>query len=287
MGQRSMDIPSLGGAIPGLGQDAKWPSHVTNQIDGIILHTADPNLIENGLPEYPPLPSTTESHKVNEIRRTVVFDNLDTSVTAEQVMEIAKTAGEVKYLRLGVDCDEADGRNALVEYSEQPSIVVALALHHTDFMGRPIKVNHSTSAIVKPQTKSNEAAQREIEEAMRRVKEAQNFINSAIDPVMSFLDGGKEKRSRSRSRRSRSRRKSRSKSRDKSRRRTRSRSRSKRSRSRSRKKRSRSKSRGKSSRKSKARSRSRSKSKSRSHRSRSRSKSRRDKDKEKSSKRDK
>lgn len=63
------------------------------------------------------------------------------------------------------------------------------------------RVNHSTVAIVKPQTKSNEAAQREIEEAMRRVKEAQNFIASAIDPVMSFLDSSaKEKRSRSRSR---------------------------------------------------------------------------------------
>ena len=63
------------------------------------------------------------------------------------------------------------------------------------------RVNHSAVAIVKPQTKSNEAAQREIEEAMRRVKEAQNFIASAIDPVMSFLDSStKEKRSRSRSR---------------------------------------------------------------------------------------
>lgn len=64
-----------------------------------------------------------------------------------------------------------------------------------------LRVNHSTVAIVKPQTKSNEAAQREIEEAMRRVKEAQNFIASAIDPVMSFLDSSaKEKRSRSRTR---------------------------------------------------------------------------------------
>lgn len=44
------------------------------------------------------------------------------------------------------------------------------------------RVYHSTQAILKPQAKSNEAAQREIEEAMSRVKEAQSLISAAIDP---------------------------------------------------------------------------------------------------------
>jgi hypothetical protein len=43
-------------------------------------------------------------------------------------------------------------------------------------------VNHSNNAIVKPQAKSQEAAQREIEEAMKKVKEAQSLITAAIDP---------------------------------------------------------------------------------------------------------
>lgn len=51
---------------------------------------------------------------------------------------------------------------------------------------------HSTLPICKPQTKSNEAAQREIEEAMCRVKEAQNLISAAIDPVIGLL--AKDKR---------------------------------------------------------------------------------------------
>ncbi|XP_076055774.1 splicing regulatory protein 54 isoform X8 [Oratosquilla oratoria] len=207
---RGMEILASGGAIPGLGQEAKWPPHVNNQIEGIILRTDDPKLAEHDLPDYPPLPATTESHKVNEIRRTVVFDNLESNVTADQVMSLAAKAGEVRYLRLGTEKESS--RNALVEYSEQPSVVNALQLHHHDFGGRQIKVNHSTVAIIKPQTKSNEAAQREIEEAMRRVKEAQNYIASAIDPVMSLLDSTATKdpkRSRSRSRR-RSRSKSRS-----------------------------------------------------------------------------
>ena len=44
------------------------------------------------------------------------------------------------------------------------------------------RVNHSNNAIVKPPTKSQEAAQREIEEAMKKVKEAQSLITAAIDP---------------------------------------------------------------------------------------------------------
>ncbi|XP_076055772.1 splicing regulatory protein 54 isoform X7 [Oratosquilla oratoria] len=259
---RGMEILASGGAIPGLGQEAKWPPHVNNQIEGIILRTDDPKLAEHDLPDYPPLPATTESHKVNEIRRTVVFDNLESNVTADQVMSLAAKAGEVRYLRLGTEKESS--RNALVEYSEQPSVVNALQLHHHDFGGRQIKVNHSTVAIIKPQTKSNEAAQREIEEAMRRVKEAQNYIASAIDPVMSLLDSTATKdpkRSRSRSRERRRRSRSRS-------RRHRSRSRSRRSRSR---RRSRSKSRSR-----------RSTSKAKTSSSSSKKDKDRDKDKEKS-----
>lgn len=42
------------------------------------------------------------------------------------------------------------------------------------------RVNHSNNAIVKPHVKP-EAAQREIDEAMKKVKEAQSLISAAID----------------------------------------------------------------------------------------------------------
>lgn len=110
-----------------------------------------------------------------------------------------------------------------------------------------INVSHATQAIIKPQAKSNEAAQKEIEEAMSRVKEAQSLISAAIDPVIGMLSKDKRSsrrsRSRSRGRRRRSRSRSRSRRRSRSRhrsRRSRSRSRSRRSRSRDRKRRSRS-----------------------------------------------
>ena len=43
-------------------------------------------------------------------------------------------------------------------------------------------MNHSLNAIIKPPTKSQEVANKEIEEAMKKVKEAQSLISAAVDP---------------------------------------------------------------------------------------------------------
>lgn len=42
-------------------------------------------------------------------------------------------------------------------------------------------VTHATACIIKPISKTQEAAQREIEEAMKKVKEAQSLITAAVD----------------------------------------------------------------------------------------------------------
>lgn len=55
--------------------------HYAFQLDGIILRTTDPEITKLDLPDYPNLPATTESFKVNEIRRTLVFDNLAPEVS--------------------------------------------------------------------------------------------------------------------------------------------------------------------------------------------------------------
>lgn len=122
----------------------------------------------------------------------------------------------------------------MLEFCEQKSIVEALKMHGSELHGKPLNIFHSMQAIIKPEAKSNEAAQREIEEAMSIVKEAQNMISAAIDPVIGILANEKSvsrRRSHSHSRSSRSRsrsrkhsRKSRSRSRSKRSKRTRSRS---------------------------------------------------------------
>ena len=58
-------------------------------------------------------------------------------MTTDDLMDLASKAGEVRYLRLGLEMNGS--KNALVEYSEQPFIIPALKMHHQEFMGRHIK----------------------------------------------------------------------------------------------------------------------------------------------------
>ena len=52
--------------------------------------------------------------------------------------------------------------------------------HHSDI--HLYRVNHSKNAIVKPQGPTPSEAKREVEEAMKKVREAQMAIEGAIDP---------------------------------------------------------------------------------------------------------
>ncbi|XP_064604656.1 probable splicing factor, arginine/serine-rich 7 isoform X5 [Liolophura sinensis] len=262
-----ISLQAAAGTLP--GNSPSWPSNIISKVQGAgpsqVITTNDPKLTALGLPQYPPLPGNTDPSKIEEIRRTVYVGNLDSTVTAEKVLNFFTQAGEVKFVRMAGD-DTQPVRFAFVEFSDQRSIPTALTYNGVMFAGRPLKVNHSNNAIVKPHVKP-EAAQREIDEAMKKVKEAQSLISAAIDP-------GRDKFSRSRSRSRSRRRRSRSRSRKSpSRSRRRSRSRTRRSRSRTRRSRSRKRSRSRS-RTRRRGSKSRSKSRSRRSRSKKRSRSR-------------
>ncbi len=238
---RALDIAAQANVIPGLyPSDPKLPAHIVNQIEEIqskqVITTHDPVLVSNGLPPYPPLSINYDTRRIEEIRRPLLVIGVDESITGEQLVEFFQKAGDVKYVRFCTR-EKDDNKYAMVEFSEQSSIIPGLKLNGQELAGKKIQVYHSTQAIAKPMAKSNEAAQREIEEAMTRVKEAQSMISAAIDPVIGLLSKDKKRsRSHSRSRRrSRSRSRRRSRSRSKYRHRSRSRShRSKHRRSRSR-----------------------------------------------------
>lgn len=153
------------------------------------------------------------------------------------IEHFAKYAGEVKYARFA---EKSRQKHAMLEFCEQKSVVKALKLQGTEFLGERLNIYHSMQNIIKPEGKSNEQAQREIEEAMSFVKESQHMITAAsLDPIIGLLSS-KEKpvvpqplpQPISRRSRSKSRRSSRSPSRSHSRR-SRSKKRSKRSHSRS------------------------------------------------------
>ncbi|XP_059612119.1 probable splicing factor, arginine/serine-rich 7 [Phlebotomus argentipes] len=275
---KALEMSTSGTLVPGLqSAGSKLPPELVNRIDGVppsqVIMTSDPKLDLHKLPPYPPLPVNFDARKIEETRRTIMVIDVCSDWTIEDLMEFFSRAGEVKYGRIA---EVEYTRHAMIEFTEQKSIIEALKLHGVDFKGSPVSVYHSTQPITKPETKSNEAAQKEIEEAMCIVKEAQNMISAAIDPVIGMLS--KDKSVPSRSRRSRSRSHERRHSRSRSRKRSSSRKRSKsrrRSRSHSRRSRSRSRSRSKRSRR-----RSRSKSKSSSSRSRKRESSRRSRSRE-------
>ncbi|GAB1600447.1 splicing regulatory glutamine/lysine-rich protein 1-like isoform X2 [Argonauta hians] len=209
------------GMIPG---QPSWPSNVVSQMagqgNGQVITTYDPRLTALGLAQYPPLPGSTDPNKLEEIRRTVYVFNIDSSVTADQLLAFFSQVGEVKYIRMAGE-ENMPTRCAFVEFTDQRAVATVLTYNNTMLGGRPIKVNHANSSIVKPVNKNQETAQRELEEAMKKVKEAQSLILAAVEPEITD-----KKRSRSRSKSKSRRRHSRSRSKSKPKRRTRTRSRS-------------------------------------------------------------
>lgn len=249
----------------------RLPPHVHNEtsLDGMI-YTKDMPLYQTGLPPFPPLPGATEPKQVEEIRRTLIVMGIAKDTTAQDVMQYFGTgAGEVKYFRWcgkdGLETEDETGRDALLEFTDYGAVIPAMRLNNTKMGEATIKVYYSCQAITKPKAKSNEDSLREIEEAMKKVKEAQSLVSATVDPLMGLLS--KKSRSRSRDRSTNDRDyyassmggRRRSRSRERYRRRSRSRDRRRRSRSRDRYKRSRSRDSRRKRSKSRKKSRSRSK----------------------------
>uniref|UniRef100_A0A8R1DRI4 RRM domain-containing protein n=1 Tax=Caenorhabditis japonica TaxID=281687 RepID=A0A8R1DRI4_CAEJA len=206
--------------------------------------TVDPTLEQLGLPAYPPLPVDTDPAKVEEIRRTVYVGNLPKGIDGKEVLDLFNMYfGEVMYVRMASGPDALPCSYAYVEFSQQASVSNALQNDGFEFKERPLKIQHSRVAIIKPQAKTDEQALGEIEEAIRLGKTADDRDR---DRDRRRSRSPRRRRSPSPRRRSRSRRRDsrdrdrkrsrdrRSKSRDRDRKRSRSRDRKRRSRSRER-----------------------------------------------------
>lgn len=168
---KALEMSHNGTLVPGYSSDSKLPAEVVNRIDGAIpnqvVKTYDPKLEENNLPEYPALPVNFDARKIEETRRTIIVLDVEVDWRLEDLMECFKKCGDIKYSRFA----ETDhGLIAMIEFCEQKSVIYALKLHGSSFMATHLNLHHSTQPIIKPEAKSNEAAQREIEEAMSIVK---------------------------------------------------------------------------------------------------------------------
>ncbi|XP_015704050.1 splicing regulatory glutamine/lysine-rich protein 1 isoform X3 [Coturnix japonica] len=269
--------PTMTSLMPGAGLlPIPTPTPLTTlgvslgTLGAIPAAALDPNITALGEIPQPPIMGNVDPSKIDEIRRTVYVGNLNSqTTTADQLLEFFKQVGEVKFVRMAGD-ETQPTRFAFVEFADQNSVPRALAFNGVMFGDRPLKINHSNNAIVKPPEMTPQAAAKELEEVMKRVREAQSFISAAIEPESgksSERKGGRSRshsrsesrsssKSRSRRKRSHSKHRSRSGNRSLSRHKDRRRSRSplkKRSRSRERRK-SRSRSRSRERRKRKSRS---------------------------------
>ncbi|KAG8598733.1 hypothetical protein GDO81_002719 [Engystomops pustulosus] len=196
--------------------------------------------------QQPPLIGNVDPTKVDEIRRTIYVGNLNSqTTTAEQLLEFFKQVGDVRFVRMAGD-ETQPTRFAFVEFSDQNSVTRALTFNGVMFGDRPLKINHSNNAIVKPPELTPQAAAKELEEVMKRVREAQSLISEAIEPetgkpaektqTLPRTRSHSRSKSRSRWKRSRSKHRSRSRNRSRSRHKERRSPHKKRSRSRERRK---------------------------------------------------
>ncbi|XP_030598154.1 splicing regulatory glutamine/lysine-rich protein 1 isoform X1 [Archocentrus centrarchus] len=152
----------------------------------------------------PPIIGNVDPSKIDEIRRTVYVGNLNSqTTTAEQLLEFFKQVGDVKFVRMAGD-ETQPTRFAFVEFVEQESVARALTLNGVMFGDRPLKVNHSNNAIVKPPEMTPQAAAKELENVMKRVREAQSTIAAAIEPETKKRSSSQSQRSRRSHSRSRS-----------------------------------------------------------------------------------
>ncbi|XP_078418858.1 splicing regulatory glutamine/lysine-rich protein 1 isoform X1 [Cetorhinus maximus] len=174
---------------------------------GALQAGLDPTLTALGINSQPPTMGNVDPSKIEEIRRTIYVGNLNSqTTTADQLLEFFSQVGEVKFVRMAGD-ETQPTRFAFVEFAEQSSVLRALAFNGAMFGDRPLKINHSNNAIVKPPEMTPQAAAKELEEVMKRVREAQSFISAVIEPVGEKESDEKNRRSRSysRSRKKRSR----------------------------------------------------------------------------------
>ncbi|XP_050965070.1 splicing regulatory glutamine/lysine-rich protein 1 isoform X3 [Labeo rohita] len=124
---------------------------------------------------------------------------LQNSTTAEQLLKFFKQVGDVKFVRMAGD-ETQPTRFAFVEFADQESVARALTFNGVMFGDRPLKINHSNNAIVKPPELTPQAAAKELEDVMKKVREAQSTIAAAIEPENKNSSSGSRRSRRSRSR---------------------------------------------------------------------------------------
>lgn len=200
MANNGMLVPGLGALVV----DRRLPADVVTKTEGLIpnqvLNTYDPKLYANGLPDYPPLPVNFDLKKLTETRCTILVLGVKSDWTSDDLIEFFDRHGcDVMFFRFALaDHEKKENKIAMIEFGQQEDVITALKLQGNKFKGVALDLTHATQPIVKPEPKSNDAAQRDIEEAMTAVvKDTHNSVNVMTEPAFTLM-ASKEKGSTSR-----------------------------------------------------------------------------------------
>jgi len=203
----------------------------------LVLPTVPSSTTGATLPGVPGLSGTmlaTSMKRSEEVARTIYVGNIGPQINEEVLRQFFGGCGEITFVKIAGASDNAS-RYSFVEFKELSSAAMAMQLTGSMLGDRAIKVGKANNPIVKPAGTSDdpESQKEKIDEAMRKVREAQAKLEQKIVGTDGSSENGKSKddkgrkRSRSRSRSRGKRDRSRDRDRDKDRhRRRRSRSRS-------------------------------------------------------------
>ncbi|KAF4796693.1 splicing regulatory glutamine/lysine-rich protein 1-like protein [Turdus rufiventris] len=123
----------------------------------------DPNITTLAEIPQPPIMGNVDPSKIDEIRRTVYVGNLNSQGT---LFDLRHSTARISVL-----------------HSSFPLTLCRYKRNHSgESNSMRFKINHSNNAIVKPPEMTPQAAAKELEEVMKRVREAQSFISAAIEP---------------------------------------------------------------------------------------------------------
>eukprot|EP00117_Sycon_ciliatum_P030595 scpid66748/ scgid24077/ Splicing regulatory glutamine/lysine-rich protein 1; Serine/arginine-rich-splicing regulatory protein 86; Splicing factor, arginine/serine-rich 12; Splicing regulatory protein 508 len=180
--------------ITGASSRAALHSELYKGITGLAPEVSDPPL-PGQVPPPPTLGGSVDPTKIEEIRRTVYVGNLNSQLAGEALVPFFEArCGEVLYVRMAGD-ETQPTRFVFVEFATPEAVNIALQYNGAMFGDRPLKVNHSKNAVVKPQIKTHDQASREVQATMEAVRRAQAEIGKEI----SVDDNRTRRRSRGRS----------------------------------------------------------------------------------------
>jgi arginine/serine-rich splicing factor 12 len=165
-----LGLPAIPPLVPDLSKLVPPPA--------IIIPPPNPNPLGTRSP--PASSAAINAQKADEVARTVYVGNLNSQITADQLVKFFSVCGPISFCRMAGD-DSHPARFAFIEFEHISGAQAAMAFSGTLLVDRPIKVNHSKNPIVKPPPKPVDSKKEE--DLMRALRKATEALNKKFTGI--------------------------------------------------------------------------------------------------------